>query len=542
VAVGQIFNDRYRLDSLLGQGGTGAVWLGLDTLLNRPVAVKILRVGTPRAADRFLREARILAALRSPGVVRILDFGTAPDGSVFMVMEYVAGLTLAGRLLDGPLSESETLALIASVARSLSTVHAAGIVHLDVKPTNIMFAPDGTVVLVDFGGAAAQDDLRATRSATFTGTPFYLAPEQVNGGPATPVTDLYALGVVAYECLTGRHPFDGPTPMAVASKHLTETPPPLPAGVSPTAASLVMRALAKNPADRWPTAASMAQAADRPPVIPPPSRLKLPGLDRIKRPKLVAGITALVTAAAVALWAIPGSSDTPKRPPTRTLSTATPAAAPTPTAAPPPVPDTAAWWQFNKPDALELEGKATLEPDAERDGVLTMDGLSGYATAEVSGFDPAKAFTIAVWARLSGGESGPSDVTVASVPGENSSVFFLQYKSTWGERGWHFIMSHADTAEPAVDAAASTIEPEPGRWYFVAGVHDPEARRISLYVDGELQGSAEHTNIWTSAKPLHLGIHLWANSQGGHWPGSLDKAAVYQRALSAEEIKALGSW
>jgi len=545
VAVGQILNDRYRLDSMLGQGGMGAVWLGLDVLLGRPVAVKTLRGETPRASDRFLLEARALAAIRSPGVVRILDFGTAPDGAVFMVMEHVDGLTLAGRLTDGPLTESETLALIASVARSLSTVHSAGIVHRDIKPANIMLNPDGTVILVDFGIAVSPDGPRLTRSGALVGTPSYLAPEQADGGPITPATDLYALGVVAYECLTGRPPFDGPTPMAVVSKHLTEEPPPLPPSVSATASSLVGRALAKDPADRWPDAASMARAADRSATLPSP-RSAPARPPRRRRLTLIAGVTALAAVAAITFLVLsdPGDPRLLQQPQAAPI----PTSASTPTAAagtPPPVTDAAAWWQFGAADPLApgLRGNATLETHAERDGVLALDGLSGHATAEVPALDPKKAFTIAVWARFSGyGATKRRDVTLASIPGKNTSAFLLQYKSTWGRDGWHFVMPRADTLAPPVDTVPSTIAPKPGRWYFVAGVHDPATKRISLYVDGRLQASAQHTATWKSKRPLHLGVHLWARLKGGHWPGSLDKAAVYRRALTPGEIRTLGSW
>ena len=548
MAVGQVLNDRYRLDSMLGQGGMGAVWLGLDTLLGRPVAVKTLRIEAPRASDRFLREARILAAIRSPGVVRVLDFGAAPDGTVFMVMEHVEGLTLAGRMAAGPLTESETLSLVASVARSLSAVHAAGIVHRDVKPTNIMLTPDGSIVLVDFGIAVAPDGPKLTQSGMLVGTPSYLAPEQANGGPITPATDLYALGVVAYECLTGHPPFDGPTPMAVVSQHLTQEPPPLPPGFSTTASSLVACALAKDPADRWPTAFAMAQAADQaastlPAAQPAPSK---PSGNR--RLTVIAGVTTLAAVAAVALWVLPDSDDTQASRQPQAASVSAPVSTPTTTttaAAPPPVPDTAAWWQFDTGDAVSphLMGNATLEADTEHDGVLALDGLSGHATAEVPALDPTKAFTIAVWARFSGfGDTKRRDITLASVPGKNTSAFFLQYKSTWGANGWCFVMPRADTLEPPVDAVSSTVAPKPGRWYFIAGVHDPATKRISLYIDGRLQSTAQHAAAWKTAKPLQLGMHLWARLEGGHWPGALDKAAVYRRALTPDEIKTLGSW
>lgn len=501
MAPEQVLNDRYRLDSVLGQGGS--VWLGLDALLGRLVAVKTLHGQTPQATDHFLREARALAAIQHPGIVRILDFGTAVDGTAFMVMEHVAGLTLANRLAAGPMTDAETLSLVAAVARALSSLHAAGVVHRDVKPANIMLNPDGSIVLVDFGIATSD--------------------------PATPDTDIYALGVVAYECLTGIS--------------LTEQPPPLPSAISQTARTLVTRALAESSADRWPHAEAMAQAAE--PPLPTAAGFTPPA--RTNRMILAAGATALATLASFAVWKLTTSDPTASTtPPTQAQAAPTTTAPPgsPPAPAPPPVPEAAAWWHFSDTDAspAELTGAAHLAPHSKRNGVLVLDGNTAYASARLPDLDTTKAFTIAAWVRFKARPDPKRDITVASAPGRTTSAFFLQYKSTWGGQGWQFVMPRADTIDPPTDAAASTIAPKPGRWYFVAGVHDPATQRIILYVDGKARASAPHATTWRSRFPVRIGAHLWNRLPSGNWPGSLDKAAFYTRALTPAEIKTLTAW
>ncbi|GAB2824406.1 hypothetical protein GCM10022221_23080 [Actinocorallia aurea] len=240
------------------------------------------------------------------------------------------------------------------------------------------------------------------------------------------------------------------------------------------------------------------------------------------------------------VWVLPGE-ETVRPPASAPAPPSTDAPAPAATGTPPPVPDAAAWWEFTAADdpAPERFGNAKLDGD----GLLILDGLSGHAVADVPGLDPAAGFTVAVRARFDGyGTTDRRDVTLASLPGKTSSAFLLQYKSTWGVDGWHFVMPRADASEPQSDSVSSSVAPEKGRWYAVVGVHDPAAKRISLYVDGERQASARHTATWKTPGPLDLGAHLWAGLEGGHWPGALDKAAVYPRALTPAEIRTLSSW
>ncbi|MFC4010630.1 protein kinase [Nonomuraea purpurea] len=259
---------RYRLLSRLGAGGHGEVWRAQDTLLDRVVAVKTVRSalsGDPEFAARFHAEARSMATIDHPGVVAVFDYGIDEmpgRRTPYLVMQYLDGeplhLLLSRR---GRVPAGATMDLVAQAAEALQAAHEAAVVHRDVKPGNLMIRPDGTVVLTDFGIARTTEGHRLTATGIVLGTAIYCAPEQAEGAPPTPAMDVYALGVVAYECLAGRAPFDGESAIAIALKHMHEMPPPLPKDVPAAVGELVMRALAKDPANRWPSAAALALAA-----------------------------------------------------------------------------------------------------------------------------------------------------------------------------------------------------------------------------------------------------------------------------------------
>ncbi|MBM2616405.1 serine/threonine protein kinase [Actinoplanes sp. LDG1-06] len=264
--AGELLDGRYRLGDRIASGGMGDVWQGTDVLLNRAVAVKTLR--DDRATDphfhrRFQNEARVMAALHHPGIADVYDFGRRP-GDPYLVMAFVHGQPLDRRLAGhGRIPVGETMAIVAQVARALQAAHDVGIVHRDVKPGNIIVQPDGTAVLVDFGIAhsAGSADLTATKEVL--GTPHYLAPERLSKQGAGPAADLYALGAVAYHCLAGQPPFTAEDTLAIAMQHLREEPPRLPPDIPAAARDVVTTALAKDPADRFPSAATMADAAQR---------------------------------------------------------------------------------------------------------------------------------------------------------------------------------------------------------------------------------------------------------------------------------------
>ncbi|GGO16580.1 serine/threonine-protein kinase [Micromonospora parathelypteridis] len=266
---GVLLGDRYRLSERVATGGMGAVWRGTDVLLEREVAVKVLLpslVADQEFTARFRAEARMLAALRHPGVVAVHDVGQAvlADGGQvdYLVMEYVEGEPLSARVrAAGRLDPATTMSVLAQAADALHTAHLAGIVHRDVKPGNLLVKADGSVVLVDFGIARSRSMAGLTAANMVLGTASYMSPEQATGQSVSAATDVYALGAVAYFCLAGQPPFQGDNPLAVALRHTQEEPAALPPGTPPAVAAVVARALEKRPADRFGSAADMAAAA-----------------------------------------------------------------------------------------------------------------------------------------------------------------------------------------------------------------------------------------------------------------------------------------
>jgi len=264
ISPGVTLGGRYRLDERIAGGGMGDVWRGTDEVLGRTVAVKILLpalLDEPGFAERFRGEARTMATINHPGVVDVYDYGSDQQ-LAFLVMEYVEGDALSRTLSRvGRLTPARTMALVAQAADALQAAHQNGIVHRDVKPGNLLVRPNGTLVLTDFGIARSALVGQLTVAGSVLGTASYISPEQASGAVATAASDVYALGVVAYQCLSGHRPFDGATPIEIAMKHVRDTPRPLPADIPPGVRAIVDRALAKDPGARWPTAAAMAAVA-----------------------------------------------------------------------------------------------------------------------------------------------------------------------------------------------------------------------------------------------------------------------------------------
>ncbi|RKS80339.1 serine/threonine-protein kinase [Motilibacter peucedani] len=253
LSEGSLLGSRYELRVLLARGGMGEVWRAVDTRLGREVAVKVLHsayAGDSDFHERFRAEARNTAAFSHPGVAQVYDFGEA-DGTPYLVMELVAGEPLS-TVLDrqGAIGVPRTLDVLAQTARALEAAHAVGVVHRDVKPGNLLVTPDGTVKVTDFGIARAADALPLTATGTVMGSAPYLSPEQAHGRAATAASDVYALGVVAYECLAGHRPFVGETAVDVAAAHAQDAPPPLPPAIPTPLKELVLAMLGKDPAAR----------------------------------------------------------------------------------------------------------------------------------------------------------------------------------------------------------------------------------------------------------------------------------------------------
>jgi len=261
----RVLSDRYELGGVLGRGGMAEVYVGTDRVLGRRIAVKILADRFARDSSfvaRFRREAQSAAALNHPNVVNVFDTGS-DDGTHFIVMEYVQGKTLSEILRDGSaLMPERAVEITEGVAEALAFAHRAGIVHRDVKPGNIMLTPTGDVKVMDFGIARATTSESLTQTATVLGTATYFSPEQAQGEPVDARSDIYSLGVVLYEMLAGNPPFSGESPVTIAYKHVKEEPvppsrlnPDVPAGLD----AIVMKSLAKNPANRYQSVEELLQ-------------------------------------------------------------------------------------------------------------------------------------------------------------------------------------------------------------------------------------------------------------------------------------------
>ncbi|MEX0592919.1 MAG: PASTA domain-containing protein, partial [Nitriliruptoraceae bacterium] len=263
MSVGRILSGRYELSRLLGRGGMAEVWAAHDHTLSREVAIKLLLdrfLDDESFTRRFQDEARHVARLNHPNLVGVYDTG-ADQGQPYIVMELVEGRSLQQVIAAGGLPEDRALQVVGQVCAALAYAHDRGLIHRDVKPGNILIADDGTVKVTDFGIARAVDNETVTRTAAVLGTAAYLSPEQAQGLDVDPRSDLYSLGVVLYELLTGDQPFVGDTPVTVAYQHVQQAPRPpreLDISISPAAEAITMRALAKNPANRYQHAGEMA--------------------------------------------------------------------------------------------------------------------------------------------------------------------------------------------------------------------------------------------------------------------------------------------
>lgn len=412
--IPETLGGRYRIDTLIAEGGQGRVFGGYDPELERPVALKIPRLRTSLAADRaevLVAEARKLARLRHPGIVAVHDVGRH-EGEVFFVSDLIDGENLADRMARTRPSTTEAVRVVAEVADALAFAHAQGFVHRDIKPANILIDHQGKALITDFGIAATAEELSRGRDVT-SGTLAYMAPEQVAGEVQLidPRTDVYALGVVLYEWLAGRSPYQARTPIALREQILFRQPLPLASlrtDISPELEALVMSCLAKHPADRPSTAGAVAEALRGTPVR---ARLKL--WPKIALPLAMTASSA-VTAGAVALWyrSQPGPSGYPLA----VTSSVAAAEAPLPKVPP------ASAEELSRPaiDLLRL-----IEPDEHsvgpawtRDGDALVSPRAEYARIMVP-YHPPRSYILRVVVRRVHGidmvafglRSGPSQVT-----------------------------------------------------------------------------------------------------------------------------------
>lgn len=259
--IGFVIRDRYRLDERIAAGGVGQVWRAEDLALRRPVAVKMLRPeysGNEDVLARFRAEARHAGSLNHPGIAQVYDYGEA--GSPYLVMELVNGPSLADMLDAGPLDAVRTADVIAQAAAALDAAHRAGVVHRDIKPPNLLFGPGQVLKITDFGIAYAIGSAPVTDIGIVVGTAAYLAPERAVGASGSPASDLYSLGIVGYECLSGQPPFDG-TQAETMLAHMHQEFPSLPGHVPAGLADLIAWLTAKDPGARPGSATEVAELA-----------------------------------------------------------------------------------------------------------------------------------------------------------------------------------------------------------------------------------------------------------------------------------------
>ena len=265
-----LIDNRYALGDLLGIGGTAEVYLAHDEVLDRDVALKVLRsqhAENEEFVKLFRREARSAAALNHPNVVPVYYWGRSEDGTYYMTMEYIPGGTLKDRVrADGPLGPKTVIELVLQVADALRFAHERGVIHRDVKPQNILLTTAGDAKVADFGIARAANATTSSESNPLMGTAGYLSPEQAKGETVGPASDLYSLGVVLYEALTGEPPYSAEDPLVLAMKHVDELPrspreanPEVPKDL----AALTLKLLAKRPEDRYPSASALTEDLER---------------------------------------------------------------------------------------------------------------------------------------------------------------------------------------------------------------------------------------------------------------------------------------
>ena len=396
--IGEVFDDRYHIVERVGVGGMGRVYRARQLNVGRDVAVKILTASAsadPAMVQRFTNEARIISQLRHPNTLKLIDFGQTAEGLIYTVTEFLKGDPLDRVLSDGPIDPNLTIRVMRQVCESLEEAHSAGIIHRDLKSGNVyleVVGPQDIVKVLDFGIAKLAEQPDVTPAGDVFGSPAYMSPEQARGDPVDARTDLYSLGIVAYECLSGRVPFMASKPIAIMLKHIHEAPPPL-EGLAPgrfvaELSAIVMRLLSKDPDLRPPSTAALRDELERleqrwandgtaaPPLELAPihaSTAPIVPAPRRRTSSLVVGaVAAAVAAIAVSIaWWVSARREVPPPAPepavARTAATTTPPAselAPAPPA--PVVPVVAA--TAPAADAADATEASAATPEAPKPG------------------------------------------------------------------------------------------------------------------------------------------------------------------------------
>ena len=426
-AAGVALGERYRLVRQIAVGGMGEVWEAHDDALARPVAVKVLRsefAGDRGFLERFRTEARNSASLSHPNIAQLFDYGEQ-DGSGFLVMELVVGEPLSDLLEREPvLSTRRLLPILAQTARGLHAAHIAGVVHRDVKPGNILLGRGGRVKITDFGVSLARNQVTMTATGMVMGTAQYLSPEQAVGHPATPLSDLYSLGIIAYEALVGHRPFTGPTAVDIAVAHVNNAVPPLPASVDKPLANLVLSLLSKEPGQRPQSGEELATLLDTMVPRTPPSGV----------PMVVEQPTRTPDTFATSATPIAPAAPPPSYPPRRTRRLEEPVTPRRTHAAPLPTRTSHRWsWPVL---VLILLLVALLGALAAK-SMLKADGTAGGSTVVVAGAPP--------------GHTDPRPITAGYASGGGGDAMIGPYGRAH---------RHLDDLAVATDAGTASTEAE----------------------------------------------------------------------------------
>ncbi|KQS58259.1 hypothetical protein ASG36_09100 [Geodermatophilus sp. Leaf369] len=455
---------RYELRSLIASGGMGQVWRAHDQLLGRAVAVKVLRseyAGDPAFLGRFRAEARHTALLHHPAVTSVFDYGETDASSgehlAYLVMELVEGESLADLVRrEGALDPARALEVLRATASGLAAAHEVGVVHRDVKPGNVLVGWDGAVSVTDFGIAWSASSVSLTDTGQVIGTAHYLSPEQAEGRPATPASDVYALGMVGYELLSGRKAFQGESSVAVALSQIREEPPPLPATVPAPVQALIAAMTTKDPRARLADGDAVVAAIDRlpaavreDPTLLLPTTASVPVADepgsRRRRPlvlALLAGAVLLAGVGVAVLLGVGGTEATADAGPAPSAASTTTAAAPT----------TAA-------DVVLTAGDLLGRPADEVVAELTALGLA-VTRAETASAQQAAGTVLAVDPTGTPLAPGSAVTVTAAVapPTESPGLTTVGGTTGSGAEGVPVV----PTAEPAPTTAAPAPAPGPG--------------------------------------------------------------------------------
>jgi hypothetical protein len=530
-ALPEWLGDRYRIGDRLGSGAFGVVYRARDERLGRTVAIKVLAASDPQALQRFRTEALTAAQLHHPNIVEVTDFAHLPDGRPFLVMEHVQGETLAARLLRRKrLSVAEAVRVAHTLAVALEAAHVRHVVHRDLKPSNVMLgagpndAPD-VVKILDFGIAKLIENRPGsalTATGQILGTPAYMAPEQArNQAGVDRRADIYAIGVILYEALTGSLPFDAQHALDLLIAKVTEDPSPPSCRVSDVPRGLevvVLKAICRDRDQRFARASELAQALE--PFLDADSGAPLPPSGGLRGRFILAveGLVLMVVAAAtLGHWLAT----------TRNAAPCVPAAG------------AVAWWDGEAMSGRKVRDRAGAHHGQLLGGAKIGKGLVGNAfafdgTGEVqipveSGFMPRSALTVEAWVKPGAFERPWQRLVSQQTDDQYDSSFILGLSA---EGGLYFGLFHANWQTILAGKSPLALD----QWNHVAGVWD--GRRMSLFVNGRRQPETEAFSppLHRTAQPLRIGK---GNTLAYAFQGKIDEVTLYDRGLTAAELGAV---